>query len=205
MKKFSVLSVLLLSLVAFLSAVAAPIKVGITGIKAKSKDTKDVYKIGTIKKDAKIYIDRDYIIVTVPKGFEGMQTIMTANDDKKQTDADFLTFSVDKDSVIYVAHDSRAEAEKGGKPPKWLTDEFKKELVGGKPVAIKVTDTGMDTVNLWKKEVSAGKVTLGGNAIAPSAGHGSNYFVIVTGKAAGAAVDAQAKLSTTWAQIKSNR
>ena len=89
MKKFAVSSVLLLTLVAFLSAVAAPIKVGITGIKAKSKDAKDVYKIGTVKKDAKVYIDRDYIILTVPKGFEGMQTIMAANDDKNQTDADF--------------------------------------------------------------------------------------------------------------------
>ena len=205
MKKFAVSSVLLLTLVAFLSAVAAPIKVGITGIKAKSKDAKDVYKIGTVKKDAKVYIDRDYIILTVPKGFEGMQTIMTANDDKNQKDADFLTFSVDKDSVIYVAHDSRAEVEKGGKPPKWLADGFKKELIGGKPVAIKVTDANMDTVNLWKKEVKAGKVTLGGNAVAPSAGQGSNYFVIVTGKEATTAVDAQAKLSTTWAQIKSNQ
>ena len=132
MKKFAVLGVLLLTLVAFLSAVAAPIKVGITGIKVKSKDPKDEYKIGTVKKDAKIYIDRDYIILTVPKGFEGMQTIMTANDDKNETSADFLTFSVDKDSVIYVAHDSRAEAEKGGKSPKWLSDDFKKRTGWGK-------------------------------------------------------------------------
>ena len=39
---------------------------------------------------------------------------------------------------------------------------------------------------------------------AGSAGAGSNYFVILTGQSAGASVDAKSKLSTTWANIKSN-
>ena len=37
-----------------------------------------------------------------------------------------------------------------------------------------------------------------------AAGAGSNYFVILTGQATGASVDAKSKLSTTWANIKSN-
>ncbi len=61
----------------------------------------------------------------------------------------------------------------------------------------------MVTVNHWKSSFKAGAITLGGNGEG-SAGAGSNYFVILTGQSAGASVDAKSKLSTTWANIKSN-
>jgi len=202
MKKLVLNSVLILTLTTFFVAIAAPVKIGIKDIKSKSKDPKDQYKVGEVKKDAKLYIDRDYVMVAVPKGFEGMQMIMSANDDKKQKGDDFLTFTVDKDVDVYVALDSRADKEKGGTPPKWLTDGFEKQVKDGKPVAIDTTDGGMGPVNLWKSSFKAGKITLGGNANEPAKGFGSNYFVIVTGKAGGASVDAQFKLGTTWSSIK---
>lgn len=62
----------------------------------------------------------------------------------------------------------------------------------------------MKTVNLWKSSFKAGKTMLGGNADEPAKGFGSNYFVIVTGKADGVSVDPQFKLSTTWSSIKSD-
>ena len=78
-----------------------------------------------------------------------------------------------------------------------------KQVKDGEPVAVETTDGGMVTVNLWKSSFKAGTITLGGNGEG-SAGAGSNYFVILTGQSTGASVDAKSKLSTTWANIKSN-
>lgn len=104
-------------------AAAAPGKVKVTDIKAASgKD----YKLGDsleINK-TKYYIDRDYVITAMPKELEGIQWIMTGNDDKQSMGKNFLTFKVDQPSVIWIAHDSRGEEEKGGKPPQWLVDGF---------------------------------------------------------------------------------
>ena len=67
---------------------------------------------------------------------------------------------------------------------------------------IKVTDTNMDTFNLWKRTVPAGKVEIPGNAEAPAAGFGSNYLVLVEA-GLNTAVSPKTKLSTTWSRIKS--
>ncbi len=203
MRKLTLNSIIILTLTTFLAAMASPVKVKITDIKSKSKDPADQYIEGELTKDSKFFIDRDYLIVAVPEGFEGMQTIMAANDDKKQAGTDFLSFTVDKDVDVYVALDSRADEEKGGTPPTWLVEGFEKQVKDGEPVAVETTDGGMVTVNLWKSSFKAGTITLGGNAEG-SAGAGSNYFVILTGQSTGASVDAKSKLSTTWANIKSH-
>ena len=119
-----------------------------------------------------------------------------------QQGKDFLSFKVNKPSVIWIAHDRRGEEEKGGQPPEWLEKEYEKWLEGKDPVPIEVTDGNMATFNLWQKAVKAGKVTIGGNAEAPAAGHGSIYMVLVE-EDQNAVVDPQAKLSMTWAIIKS--
>ncbi|MCH7958452.1 MAG: hypothetical protein IIB63_12955, partial [Proteobacteria bacterium] len=41
---------------------------------------------------ALVYIDRGYTFTTVPASIEGKTYIKTANDDKKQGGADFLSF-----------------------------------------------------------------------------------------------------------------
>jgi hypothetical protein len=98
---------------------AAPAKVKVTDIKAASgKD----YKLGDsleINK-TKYYMDRDYLVTAMPKELEGIQWIMTGNDDKNSQGKNFLTFKVDQPAVIWIAHDSRGEEEKAGKPPQWL-------------------------------------------------------------------------------------
>lgn len=156
------------------------------------------YKVGDGPFDLnqKYYIDRDYIATSMPDEIKEAQFIMTANDDKSSNGDDFLTFEIDKPAVVWVAHDSRGEKEKGGVPPQWLSDEFEHHP----DLKIDVTDGNMGFFTLWEKEFKKGTVTLGGNANPPAAGQGSNYFVLIMPSAA--AVRPQGKLSATWGGIK---
>ena len=187
-----------LGLFAFMviGADAAPKPVKITDLKAADKSP---YEIGEgLKKGAKYYIDRDYTVVEMPADLVGIQWIMTGNGQKKSTGASFVTFSVDRPAIIWIAYDSRGNAKKGGTPPDWLKTDY--ELTSG---TLKVTDGNMDTFNLWKsKKPVNGKVEIPGNAEKPAAGFGSNYIVLVEAGAS-TAVSPKTKLSTAWSRIKS--
>ncbi|MBM3241768.1 hypothetical protein FJZ31_36295 [Candidatus Poribacteria bacterium] len=170
--------------------------VKITNIKVGSGKE---YKVGDGPFDLnkKYYIDRDYVATSMPDEIKGAQWIMTANDDKSSSGADFLTFEIDKPAIVWMAHDSRGEKEKGGVPPKWLSDEFKHHP----DLKIDVTDTNMGFFTLWEKEFKKGKVTLGGNTDPPATGQGSNYIVLIMSGTA-QAVQLQGKLGVTWGTIK---
>jgi hypothetical protein len=157
------------------------------------------YKVGDGPFDLnkKYYIDRDFVATSMPDEIKGAQWIMTANDDKNSTGDDFLTFEIDQPAVVWVAHDSRGEKDKGGVPPNWLSDEFKQHP----DLKIDVTDTNMGFFTLWEKEFKKGTVTLGGNADPPAAGQGSNYIVLIMPGTA-QAVQLQGKLGVTWGTIK---
>lgn len=178
-----------------IGADAAPKPVKITDLKAADKSP---YEIGEgLKKDVKYYIDRDYTVVEMPADLVGIQWIMTGNGQKKSTGKAFVTFTVDRPSIIWIGYDSRGNEAKKGVPPAWLTKDYK--MAAG---TIKVTDGNMDTFNLWKRTVPAGKVEIPGNAEAPAAGFGSNYLVLVEA-GLNTAVSPKTKLSTAWSRIKS--
>ena len=181
-------------------AEAKPKPVKITDLKIGSKLP---YEVGpALEKGTKYYIDRDYTVVEMPKELVGIQFIMTANNDKKSTGDGFVTFKVNKPSIIWICRDSRGDEEKGGKPPEWMEKDYEKQLDGKDPLVIEVTDGGMGTFTLWKAEVKAGKVAIGGNADKPATGQGSNYLILVEENQS-ASVDPAAKLTTTWSTIKS--
>ncbi len=102
------------------SALAEEIKV--TNIKVASGKQ---YKVGDggIKVGTVYYIDRAYVVNTIPKEVDGALWIMTANDDKNSIGEEFLSFTVNVPVIVWLAHDSRGEEEKGGKPPEWLSDK----------------------------------------------------------------------------------
>lgn len=158
----------------------------------------DHYTVGSIAVDEKYYVDRDYTVIALPGELDGAILIMTGNGEKNGTGAGFITFDIDQAATVYIGHDSRGEEAKGGVPPAWLSDDF--TVVEG--WEIEVTDGNMGTFNVWKKDFSAGAVSLPGNADAPAAGHGSMYTVLLT-PALGAAVEPGAKLTTTWGDLKS--
>ena len=141
---------------------AAPKPVKITDLKVADKSP---YEIGEgLKKGSKYYIDRDYTVLEMPADMVGIQWIMTGNSQKKSTGKAFVTFTVDRPSIIWIGYDSRGNEAKKGVPPAWLTKDYK--MIAG---TIKVTDGNMDTFNLWKRSVSAGKVEIPGNAEPPAA------------------------------------
>lgn len=152
------------------------------------------------------YIDRDYVITEMPVELEGIQWIMTANDDKQSLGGEFLVIEVDHAAVVWIGHDSRGEEEKNGIAPQWLTDGYERVFDPdvNPDFILGVTDANMATFNLWKAEFEAGSIAIGGNAEEPAAGHGSNYLVLVE-PGVGLSVDPAGKLSTAWAALKSSR
>jgi hypothetical protein len=115
---------------------------------------------------ASVFIDRGYTFTSIPGSVAGATYIKTANDDKRNTQVDFLTFSVNQGVTIYVAYDHRASSL-----PNWLSGWNKTgESIG-------TTDVSF---NLYAREFSASSsVTLGGNMATGASGADSNYFVVV--------------------------
>jgi len=99
-----------------------------------------------------LYVDRTAEYATVPSSYQGKTYIKTGNDDKHSTDSSFMSFDINHEASVYVAHDDRLASK-----PTWLTSDF--------------TDTGDDLVDdgesvvlsLYKKDFASGTVTLGGN------------------------------------------
>jgi len=100
-----------------------------------------------------LYVDRTVEYASVPSAYQAKTFIKTANDDKHETGSSFMSFDINRDASVYVAHDDRLSTKPG-----WLTTDF--------------TDTGDDLVDdsgesvhlsLYKKDFTTGTVTLGGN------------------------------------------
>ncbi|GEM_PF-3445131 len=94
------------------------------------------------------FIDRTMVIEGVGR-YDDLLYIKTANNDKTSTSDPFLSFSVNQDVRVYVAHDDRIAAK-----PAWLAG---------------YSDSGDDVFigdvrhSLWIKNFSEGPVVLGGN------------------------------------------
>lgn len=110
------------------------------------------------------YIDRTYTFSSVPASYVGLQYLRTANDDKGSSGSSFLSFEVNQDVTVYVAHDDRFTTK-----PSWLSGWV---------------DTGLDlvseggTLSLFQRGFGAGTVTLGGNT-AGGVAENSMYTVVV--------------------------
>jgi len=111
------------------------------------------------------YIDRTYVLSSIPPAYAGLCWIETANNDKHSTGDAFLTFGVDQDVTVYVAYDSRGTF---GNPGGGWTDTG--DSVG-------TTDV---TLNLWSQTFSAGTISLPGNDTMGS-GASSMYVVLIQG------------------------
>ncbi|MGB9595777.1 MAG: hypothetical protein ACPL7B_05800 [Candidatus Poribacteria bacterium] len=159
------------------------------------------YKLGDkgIDVGTVYYIDRSYVVNTIPKDLKGSTFIMTANDDKNSTGVEFLKFTVNTNVEVWLAHDSRGEKEKGGIPPEWLSE--KNGWVKHPDMIMDVSDTNMGFFVFWSKEFKKGQVMIGGNADPPASGQGSNYVVLIKpGKSLD--VEPKGKVPMTWAKIK---
>jgi len=117
---------------------------------------------------ALVYTDRSFTYSSIPASLEGATYIKTANDDKASSGSSFLSFDVNQDVTVYVAHDNRFTTK-----PSWMAS---------------FADTGADIVttdkpfSLFKKDFVAGTITLGGNT-ADGSGNKSMYSVVITAQA----------------------
>ena len=109
------------------------------------------YEWTTLAQGIDAYTDRTYKLTTVPAGYEGLDFLRVANDDKDSTAAALVTFTVTADATVYVDYYDGFSGM-----PAWLNGW---------------TDTGDEfvlasqyTMSLYAKSFGAGStVVLGGN------------------------------------------
>jgi Big-like domain-containing protein len=118
------------------------------------------YTWSTLNLGKKVYIDRGYIYKTIPTNYSGQNYIVTANNHKNSTGNAFLSFDVNVNVTVYVAHDIRIAPK-----PTWLGDWI------DTGEALVTSDT---TLSLFSKDFTAGTVTLGGNE-----GSGKSMYTVV--------------------------
>ncbi|MCH8745721.1 MAG: hypothetical protein IIB31_08750, partial [Chloroflexi bacterium] len=121
--------------------------------------TRDTLDVGQV-----VYIDRTYTFNAIPTAYLGQEFIRTANNDKKVTDPNHLSFDLTVAATVYVAFDVRASVL-----PAWLESTW--VLTGD---IIGTTDVSR---RVYRKDFVSGTVILGGNGMAPMQGAGSNYNV----------------------------
>jgi len=114
------------------------------------------------------YVDRSFTVDQIPAAYQGAQWVRTANSDKSDTTTDLVTFSVDRDVIVFVGYDRRASSG-----PDWLTGAF---VPSGEGPA---TTDAASPFTMWARDYPAGDVVLGGNQAAGASGASSNYIVLV--------------------------
>ncbi len=143
----------------FYQAVLQPL---VTGVSVESG--RDYPVITGLQTGIPAYSDREFLYANVPPEVQGATYLVTANDDKFDTSATFLSFQVSQPVTVYVVYDDRYLNR-----PAWLAD---------------FQDSGLDlmigptTHSLYRKSFPPGVVTLGGNYVT---GEGNNgmYTVLI--------------------------
>ena len=114
------------------------------------------------------YLDRDYVIQSIPDSLRDAQWIFTAMSDKDGRDSLFLVFRVEQDARVYVAYDRRATSF-----PNWLVSRFTRTRL-----AIDVSGPA-DSLIVWRADFPAGVVVLGGNRASGAREPRDMYVVLV--------------------------
>ena len=135
----------------------------VSGLSAASGKTYDVLD-GGLSTGQLVYTDRAYTFTSIPAWLVGATYIRTANDDKFQADENFLTFSISRDAMGYVAYDTRATLL-----PDWLSawTDTGEEVLGTTDVSLRI----------YTVLFPAGAVSLGGNLASGAFGAQTNYSV----------------------------
>jgi fibronectin type 3 domain-containing protein len=120
-----------------------------------------------LQNGALVYIDRTYAYSTIPTSLQGATYIKTANDDKASSSASFLTFEVNQDVTVYVAHDDRITTK-----PSWLVS-----FTDTGDNLVTTYGTSYTTLSIFASDYLAGTITLGGN----EGGGYSMYTVVIVG------------------------
>ncbi len=127
-----------------------------------------VFGIDTVGVGKRVYTDRAYKFKTVPTVVNGQQYLLFANNNMRNTDANYVQFTLAQPATIYVAFDIQAS-----ELPGWLHD-------GWAPTPDILSTDDVVKLRLYKKTFATGdEVSLGGNWMLPASGVRSHYLVVV--------------------------
>jgi hypothetical chaperone protein len=124
--------------------------------------------------DSLCYVDRETTIRKIPVELTGLRAIRMVNLDMECNDEQYLTFTLDKPAVVFVAYASSAT-----NIPEWLRG-FKEE----ENYKIEVMDDwwGIKELQVYSKPFEAGEITLGANRAWGAEGRcDPHYLVIIEG------------------------
>jgi hypothetical protein len=130
------------------------------------------------------HIDQQHTITALPRDLAGRLAIKTADSEKHNQAATFLTFTVTQDATVYVAYDAQVRHY-----PAWLTAAFTNT---GSTIT-----TTQGPLAVWRREVSAGPVTLPGNSHGGAPEVRANYLVLLASR------DQTALSIWVWDQVAS--
>lgn len=125
------------------------------------------YRIDQMQLGRPLYSNRNYVWLEIPDGFRGHTMIQSRNSDSDvdSTGDRFLSFTLDEDAEVYIAHDRRIQEK-----PDWLNRFVATEF------SARSRDT---TYDLFVRRFPAGAVTLGGNTRDGSPSARSQYICII--------------------------
>lgn len=109
-----------------------------------------------------VYNDETVVLFSLPIRHTGAFWIRTTNGDASNTDASYLSFTVDRDINLYVCYDASATSV-----PTWLDDWDDTD---------EVVTAGSNSYNIYRLPIAAGAVSLPGNQ--NSGGNASNQYLI---------------------------
>jgi len=130
------------------------------------------YFTGKLNVGSNVYTDRDYVYAQVPAFLQGQTYIITANDDKFNSDTSFLWIRAEQEISVYVAHSDRYKNK-----PAWLAD-FRDT---GAELIFMVEKEAL-TLSLYEKRFSAGQIVLGGNIRPSEKENHAMYTVVISAR-----------------------
>ncbi len=123
-------------------------------------------QLDSLQRGTLVYADRNYTFTDIPEPLAGATHIRTHNDDKSNTEREFLRFNINLPATLYLAYDGRA------KPPETLVNGMEK-------TAMAIGMSNGEFFPLYRRSVEAGEVSIAGNKVGGGGGD-SMYHLFLT-------------------------
>ena len=123
-------------------------------------------QLDALQRGTLVYADRNYTFTDIPEPLAGATHIRTHNDDKSNTEREFLRFNINLPATLYLAYDGRA------KPPETLVNGMEK-------TAMAIGMSNGEFFPLYRRSAEAGEVIIAGNKVGGGGGD-SMYHLFLT-------------------------
>jgi hypothetical protein len=152
-------------------SVEIPVRLTVDGaVEIVTASTGARYEVAEAAVGTACYTDRQYRILELDGSLAGGLLVRTADKDKYVTVPEHLTLNLAEPATVSVCVDTRITALPG-----WLNGWS----YAGTGVVVETGDGAACPMKVYRKNVSAGTLTLGGNGVGAASGDRSNYLVIV--------------------------